>query len=151
MKITCEQPAFNVSTNDFSLPQEIERIHLSGLAELQVLDLSRNNIGRLGVNTFSSLSALTRLDLSLNALRTVCTLRGEIYHGNDYNFARSDPMTHDLFVNLSPDLTYIRVNNRVGEKSVVSNGEPRKTYQGPYMQNIFLVYINIHQSQKSTT
>lgn len=51
--------------------QEIEQIHLSSLTELQVLDLSRNNIGRLGVNTFSKLSVLTRLDLSLNALRTV--------------------------------------------------------------------------------
>jgi len=87
-----------IPTNDYIAPlktnivltfsQEIERIHLSGLTELQVLDLSRNDIGRLGVNTFSSLSALTRLDLSLNALRTVCTTRllradERICHGND--------------------------------------------------------------------
>lgn len=51
--------------------QELKQADLSGLTELQVLDLSRNNIARLGINAFSGLSNLVRLDLSLNALRTV--------------------------------------------------------------------------------
>lgn len=56
----------------------IEHGHLSALSELEVLDLSRNDIGRLGFNTFLKLSELTRLDLSLNALRTVRRKRGRM-------------------------------------------------------------------------
>lgn len=69
--------------------QEIERAQLTTLRELQVLDLSRNNIGRLGANTFSDLSSLARLDLSLNVLRTV---------GKEWNEMEKEESTNGISV-----------------------------------------------------
>lgn len=69
---------FNLAAFYRSVFQAIEEVRLSGLKRLETLDLSRNNIGRLGANAFSGLSALTKLDLSLNALRTVGIVLGVV-------------------------------------------------------------------------
>lgn len=51
--------------------QQIASSSFDDVKGLQILDLSRNNIGSVPPATFRQLKSLKYLDLSLNSLRTV--------------------------------------------------------------------------------
>jgi hypothetical protein len=76
--------------------QNLENANLASQPELEVLDLSRNSIANIGPGTFLGLGQLHKLDLSVNALRTVSLcgplIAAETESGYDLRYLQRVPL-----------------------------------------------------------